>query len=157
MSRLFRYPIVAFSSGLGCLPELPSADTSEGTGAPVFSELTIVPDPLFTDDTARVTDVDGTTQIGDWDPESDAVEVTYIWEVANDNGDVWTFEDAELSGMGTFNYQDKVSVQMTATLASDPDVSTVSEQVTVSVANSPPSAPGIELDAIDRCGSIQFT
>jgi hypothetical protein len=97
--------------------------------------VTIVPDPLRTDDTAtvglRTSDADG-----------DAVSVAYAWTV----GGASAGSASSLDGRTWFKKGDRVRVSVTP---SDGSASGVAVAAEAEVANSPPSAPEIALSPAD--------
>jgi hypothetical protein len=153
------YASAALLALMACLPELPQlSDSSAANMAPWITELSIVSDEE--DDDALRTEYTATAVVEYSDPEGDEVELAYAWMV---NGESVGGNQSQLEGgpdedgthYGYFDYGNEVRLEVTPIDAWGEGIPVVTDTVTVE--NSPPTAPGIDFDRIDRCGSIQFT
>jgi hypothetical protein len=106
--------------------------------APEVDSVTLSPDPVYTNDTITAT---ATTT----DAEDDAVTVTYDWYV--NDGLVATGTGDTLSGVTTFDKHDEVYVVATPSDGTDAGEALTSDTLTVS--NTPPTAPGMSIHYTD--------
>ena len=121
-----------------------TASVEIGNTAPEVTSVTLIPTELYTNDTvsavATTTDTDG-----------DELTLTYAFSV---NGDVvQDGSSSSLSGVSYFDKGDTVSVVATADDGTDVDTRT-SDSVTV--LNTPPTAPALAISESDSCSSVYF-
>ncbi len=114
-----------------------SASVTITNQAPTISDVTLSPDPAYTNDTLTVSaTID--------DDDGDALSTTYGWYVG---GSLVQFgSDSTLAGASWFDKDDAVYVVITV----DDEVAEASEtSSSVTISNSPPGAPTISIDPGD--------
>ncbi|MEC7985582.1 MAG: hypothetical protein VX278_10500, partial [Myxococcota bacterium] len=107
---------------------------------PQVSNLMLSPDPVFTNDTLRISaDV--------YDPEGDEFTIEYAWFV---NGvELFGVADDELAGAAPYNLFDKGDVVYAEIRATDPYGTETQASASVVVSNTPPPAPVISLTPVN--------
>ncbi|MSQ02541.1 MAG: hypothetical protein EXR71_11750 [Myxococcales bacterium] len=101
--------------------------------APIVDSVSLTPTVAYTDDTVAVTVVSH-------DDEGDAVSLAYRWTV---DGVVVATSGTSLDGVTAFVKHQVVAVEVTP---SDSDGAGTPVSASVTVSNTPPTAPGLDLD-----------
>ena len=118
-----------------------SASVTIENTAPEVTEITLSPDPVYTDDVlaavATTNDVDG-----------DAVSLSYDWYV--DGTLVASGSSGTLDGLSAFNKDEEVYVVATPNDGMDDGDPLSSDSIVVS--NSPPGAPELSIDIVEGGG-----
>lgn len=123
--------------GTGLGAPVTSASGIAANSAPTVRSVTLFPSAVYTDDTL-------TASVSTTDLDGDSVSLVYDWTV---NGVPVGASGATLDGSIYFDRDDVVAVTVTPTDGSDTGASLASSDVTV--LNTPPTAPVVEIDPAD--------
>ncbi len=121
-----------------------SSSVTVGNTPPVLTGLSISPDPVYTNDVL-------TASVGASDADGDSVSVSYTWVV---NGTPVGASGDTLSGVSYFDRDDTVYVVAQGDDGADTSTSTSS---TITVSDTPPTAPVVEITPADAISGDDLT
>lgn len=114
-----------------------SDEVEIGNTAPTLTTVSLTPTSAYTNDTL-------TANIGSSDDDGDSVSASYAWTV---NGTTISATGSSLSGVSWFDKGDRVAV--TVTPSDGTDSGTPMSSTSLTILNTPPTAPGVTIDPSD--------